>query len=351
MTAVGPGPRIRSGTRILSIAHCRPSRSLTNDDLSTMVDTSAGWVRSRVGIATRHIAAADESVTDMADDAAAKAVAGAGVDAADIGLVIVATCTAVDRMPSIAARVVQRLEIPDAAAFDLNAACAGFSCALATAALAIQGGSSRVALVVGVDRMSDFLDRQDRSTCVILGDGAGAAVIAATEGNEPDGVGPVVWGSRPQDGSAITQGTPGPSGPPAPFRQGGGRTVHHWAPTALAPVARQACERAEVAVPDLAAVVTDQANPRIIEAVTRQLGATGAIIARDVDGVGNTSAASIPLALSKLVERGEVPGGAPVLLLGFGAGLSFAAQVVACPAASSWRSTCREGAGRVERNP
>lgn len=138
MTAVGPGTRNPSGTRILSIAHYQPSRVLTNDDLATMVDTSDEWVRSRVGIATRHIAAADESVTDMASDAAAKAVAWAGVDAADIGLVIVATCTALDRMPSVAASVAQRLKIPDAAAFDLNAACAGFSYALATAALAIQ---------------------------------------------------------------------------------------------------------------------------------------------------------------------------------------------------------------------
>lgn len=318
------------GARILSISHYQPGRVLTNHDLATMVETSDEWIRSRVGIATRHIAAEDESVADMAADAAAKAVARAGVDAADIGLVIVATCTAVDRMPSIAARVAHRLEIPAAAAFDLNAACAGFSYALATAALAIQGGSSRTALVVGVDKMSDFLDWQDRSTCVIFGDGAGAAVVAATEGAEPDGIGPVVWGSRPQDGSAITLETTGPLGPPALFRQEG-RTVYRWALTSLASVARQACERGGVAVSDLAAVVTHQANLRIIEAVTRQLGASEAIIARDVVDSGNTSAASIPLALSKLVERGEVPSGAPVLLLGFGAGLSYAAQVVACP--------------------
>ncbi|GAA1894331.1 ketoacyl-ACP synthase III [Streptomyces durmitorensis] len=323
-----------SGSRILSISHYQPSRVLTNDELAGMVDTSDAWIRSRVGIATRHLAAADESVADMAADAAAKAVARAGVDAADIGLVTVATCTAVDRMPSIAARVAQRLGIPAAGVFDLNAACAGFSYALATAALAIQGGSSRIALVVGVDKMSDFLDWQDRSTCVIFGDGAGAAVIAATEGDEPDGIGPVVWGSRPQDGSAITLETSGPAGPPALFRQEG-HTVYRWALTSLAQVARQACERADVAVSDLAAVVTHQANLRIIEAVTKQLGATEAIVARDVVDSGNTSAASIPLALSKLVERGEVPGGAPVLLLGFGAGLSYAAQVVACPPTAS----------------
>ncbi|MFD9886500.1 beta-ketoacyl-ACP synthase III [Streptomyces alboflavus] len=329
--------RISSGTRILSISHYQPSRVLSNDDLAAAVDTSDEWVRSRVGIATRHIAAEDESVADMAASAAAKAVALAGVDTADIGLVIVATSTAVDRMPSVAARVARRLEIPSPAVFDLNAACAGFSYALATAALAIQGGSSRIALVVGVDKMSDFLDWQDRSTCVIFGDGAGAVVVSATEGAEPDGVGPVVWGSRPQNGSAITLETTGPAGPPALFRQEG-HAVYRWALTSLAPVARQACERAEVAVSDLAAVVTHQANLRIIETVTKQIGASGAIIARDVVDSGNTSAASIPLALSKLVERGEVPGAAPVLLLGFGAGLSYAAQVVACPPAAQVHS-------------
>ncbi|MEU6009338.1 beta-ketoacyl-ACP synthase 3 [Streptomyces sp. NPDC047453] len=318
------------GTRILSIAHHQPTRVLTNDDLAAMVDTSDEWIRSRVGIATRRIAAEDESVADMATSAAAKAVARAGADAADIDLVIVATCTAVDRMPSIAARVARRLEIPAAAVFDLNAACAGFSYALATADLALRGGSSRTALVIGADKMSDFLDWQDRSTCVIFGDGAGAAVVAATEGAEPDGIGPVVWGSQPQRGSAITLETSGPAGPPALFRQDG-RIVYRWALTSLAPVARQACERAGVAVADLAAVVTHQANLRIIEAVTQQIGAGRAIVARDVVDSGNTSAASVPLALSKLAERGEVPSGAPVLLLGFGAGLSYAAQVVGCP--------------------
>ncbi len=178
--------------------------------------------------------------------------------------------------------------------------------------------------------MSDFLDWQDRSTCVIFGDGAGAAVVVATEGGTAGGVGPVVWGSQPQRGSAITLQTSGPAGPPALFRQDG-HVVYRWAVTSLAPVARQACQRAGIDPSQLAAVVTHQANLRIIEAVTKQLGATGAVVARDVVDSGNTSAASVPMALSKLVERAEVPSGAPVLLLGFGAGLSYAAQVVACP--------------------
>ncbi|WP_369211096.1 beta-ketoacyl-ACP synthase III [Streptomyces flavofungini] len=316
--------------RILSIAHHLPTRVLTNDELAAMVDTSDEWIRSRVGITTRHIAAEDESVADMAIGAAAKAVARAGVDAADIDLVLVATCTAVDRMPSTAAQVARHLGVPAAAVFDLNAACAGFTHALATADLAIRGGRSRTALVVGADKMSDFLDWTDRSSCVIFGDGAGAAVVTAADASRPGLIGPVVWGSQPERGSAITLGTTGPAGPPALFRQDG-HVVYRWAMTSLAPVARQACEQAGVAPSELAAVVTHQANLRIIEAVTRQIGAANAVIARDVVDSGNTSAASVPLALSKLVERAEIHSGAPVLLLGFGAGLSYAAQVVGCP--------------------
>ncbi len=325
MSAATPG-----SSRLLSLAHHQPSRVLTNDDLAAMVDTSDEWIRSRVGIATRRIAAEDESVADMATSAAAKAVARAGVDASDIDLVIVATCTAVDRMPSIAARVARRLDIPAAGVFDVNAACAGFCYALATADLAVRGGTSRTALVIGADKMSDFLDWQDRSTCVIFGDGAGAAIVAATSATDPDGIGPVVWGSQPQSGHAITLETTGPAGPPALFRQEGG-TVYRWAITALAPMARQACERAGTALSDVAAVVTHQANVRIVNAIARQIGAVNAVVATDVVESGNTSAASVPMALSKLVERGEVSSGAPVLLLGFGAGLSYAAQVVRCP--------------------
>ncbi|MFD5555291.1 beta-ketoacyl-ACP synthase III [Streptomyces sp. NPDC127068] len=321
------------GTRLLALAHHQPARVLTNHELATMVDTSDDWVRSRVGVVSRRIAGPDESVADMSTGAAAKAVARAGVDAAEVDLVVVATCTAVDRMPSVAAVVARRLGLPSPAVFDVNAACAGFCYALSTADLAIRGGAGRTALVIGADKMSDFLDWQDRSTCVIFGDGAGAAVLTAGTadgGTAADAVGPVVWGSRPERGGAITLGSPSPTGPPALFRQEGG-TVYRWAITELAPLARSACARAGVAVEDLAAVVTHQANVRIIESLARQIGATNAVVARDLVESGNTSAASVPMALSKLLERGEVPSGAPVLLLGFGAGLSYAAQVVRCP--------------------
>lgn len=317
-------------SRILSLAHHQPSRVVDNDELAALVDTSDEWIRTRIGIASRRIAADDESVADMATGAAAKALARAGVDACDVDLVIVATCTALTRMPNVAARVARRLDIPTPAVLDVNVACAGFCYALATADLAVRSGASRTALVIGADKMSDFLDWQDRSTCVIFGDGAGAAVLTCATTAGPPGVGPVVWGSKPAAGDAITLGTTGPAGPPALFRQEGG-TVYRWAITELASLARQACERAGTPLSDLAAIVTHQANLRIINSLAQQIGAANAVVATDVTESGNTSAASVPLALSKLVERGEIPSGAPALLLGFGAGLAYAAQVVHCP--------------------
>ncbi|MGK5533241.1 beta-ketoacyl-ACP synthase III [Streptomyces sp. URMC 129] len=319
-----------AGSRILSVGHYQPARVLTNDDLAALVDTSDEWIRSRVGIVTRRLAAPGETVADMAAAAAAKTLARAGIDAARIDLVVVATATAVDRMPNVAARVARHLAIPAAATFDLNAACSGFCYALATADHAIRGGTSGTALVVGADKMSDFTDWTDRATCVLFGDGAGAAVLTAAATEDTAGVGPVVWGSDPERGSVIALGTTGPAGPPALFRQDG-TAVYRWATRSLAPLAREACERAGVEPAELAAVVTHQANLRIIDTLVGRLGATGAVVARDVVESGNTSAASVPLALSKLVERGGVTSGAPVLLFGFGAGLTYAAQVIRCP--------------------
>lgn len=178
--------------------------------------------------------------------------------------------------------------------------------------------------------MSDVTDWTDRATCVLLGDGAGAAVLSADEhagdrGGAP-GVGPVVWGSDPSRGDAVRL-----LGSWQPTFAQEGQSVFRWATTEVAPLLRQACERAGVAPEELGAVVTHQANLRIIEAMLRGLGAEQAVVARDVVESGNTSAASVPLALSKLVARGEVPSGAPTLLFAFGGGLSWAGQVVSCP--------------------
>jgi 3-oxoacyl-[acyl-carrier-protein] synthase III len=311
-----------TGSRITGMGHHQPEHVLTNDDLAGMVDTSDEWIRRRTGIATRRIAR-DDSVADLAAAAAGKALAAAGVDPADIGLVQVATCSAIDRCPSTAAQVAGRLGIPGAAAFDVNNACAGFTTALATADHAIRAGAARHALVVGAEKMSDITDWTDRATCVLLGDGAGAAVLSASDAPQ---VGPVVWGSDPSLGDAVRI-----LGGWQPTFAQDGQTVFRWATTTLAPIARQACERAGIEPAQLGAIVTHQANLRIIEAVVGQLDVPGVLVAQDVVESGNTSAASIPIALAKLVARGEIRSGAPVLLLGFGGGLSWAGQVVTCP--------------------
>ncbi|GAA2788316.1 ketoacyl-ACP synthase III [Kitasatospora paracochleata] len=319
-----------SASRITALGHHQPARVLTNDDLATMVDTSDAWIRQRTGIATRRIASPTESVTDLAAAAAAKALATAGLDPADIGLVTVATCSAVDRCPSIAAQVAGRLGIPAAVAYDLNNGCAGFCTALATADHTLRAGAARHALVIGAEKMSDVTDWTDRTTCVLLGDGAGAAVLSAVPapGNgEAAGIGPVVWGSDPTRASAVRLVDDW-----HPHFAQDGQTVFRWATTALPALARHACEAAGLTTADLDGVVTHQANLRIVESLVRQLDLRpDAVIARDVVDSGNTSAASIPIALAKLVERGELSSGARVLLFGFGGGLSWAGQVVTCP--------------------
>jgi 3-oxoacyl-[acyl-carrier-protein] synthase-3 len=310
-----------SGSQIVAMGHYQPPKVLTNDDIARLVDTNDEWIRSRVGIRTRHIAET-ETVDEMAAAAAEKALSASGRTAGDVDLVAVATCTAVDRSPSMAARVAARLGIAAPAAYDINTACSGFCYALATADHAIRAGAARTALVIGSEKLSEVTDWTDRSTCILVGDGAGAAVVTASD--EP-GIGPVLWGSAPELGDAVRI-----EGQPGVFSQEG-QAVFRWATTKLAPIAREVCARAGVDPADLAAVVPHQANLRIIEPLVRRLGATNAVLARDLVESGNTSAASVPLALSKLVERGEVPAGAPALLFGFGGGLAYAGQVVRCP--------------------
>lgn len=313
-----------SGSTIVSLGHYQPSRVLTNDDLARVVDTNDAWIRDRVGIAERRVADS-ESVADMAAAAADKALAGSGLTATDVDMVVVATCSASERCPNTASRVAQRLGIPTPAAMDVNTACSGFSYGLATADHAIRAGAARHALVIGSERLSDLTDWTDRSTCVLFGDGAGAAVVSVADGESPAGIGPVVWGSAPEKGDVLRiEGW-------RPYIRQEGQAVFRWATTALAPLARQACERAGIAPEELAAFVPHQANSRIIDGIAKRLGVTDAIIAKDIVESGNTSAASVPLALSKMVERREVPSGAPVLLFGFGGGLTYAGQVVRCP--------------------
>jgi 3-oxoacyl-[acyl-carrier-protein] synthase-3 len=314
-----------TGSRIVAMGHYQPSRVVTNDDLASTIDTNDAWIKDRVGIAERRIAGA-ETVADMATYAAEKALAGSGLTAADIDLVTVATCTSIDRCPNVATRVAARLGITAPAAYDLNTACSGFSYALGTADHAIRAGAARNAIVIGAEKLSDVTDWTDRTTAVLFGDGAGAAVVTAVPEGEQAGIGPVLWGSAPDKGDVLKiEGW-------QPYIQQEGQIVFRWATTALAPFALQTCEKAGVAVSDLAAFIPHQANTRIIDGIVKRLGlGPEVVVAKDLVESGNTSAASIPLALSKLVERREVPSGAPVLLFGFGGGLTYAGQVVRCP--------------------
>ncbi|GAA3152021.1 beta-ketoacyl-ACP synthase 3 [Nonomuraea roseoviolacea] len=311
-----------NGSRIVATGHYQPAKVLTNDDLAAMVDTSDEWITQRVGIRTRHVSAPGEGVPELAANAAAKALAAGGLDAADIDLVLVATCTQLDRAPNVAAIVAARLGVPGAAVMDVGVSCSGFTHALAVADHTIRAGAARHALVIGADTMTAVTDWTDRTTCVLTGDGAGAAVVSAAPAAE---IGPVVWGSFPELGDAVRIG-----GTPTRFAQEG-QAVYRWATTKLPAIARQACERGGVAPEELAAVVLHQANLRMIEPIAERIGAVNAVVARDVVDSGNTSGASVPLALSKLVERGQVRRGAPMLLFGFGGNLSYAGMVVRCP--------------------
>lgn len=215
------------GSRIAAIGHYQPARVLTNEDLARMVDTSDEWITSRVGIRTRHIAGPDEPVDELAAHAAAKALATAGLAPGDIDLVLVATSTAIDRSPNTAARVAARLGIPEPAAMDVNVVCAGFTHALATADHTVRAGAATRALVIGADKMSEVTDWTDRTTCVLVGDGAGAAVVEACAPGERAGIGPVLWGSVPEMGNAVRI-----EGTPPRFAQEG-QSVYRWATTQL----------------------------------------------------------------------------------------------------------------------
>jgi 3-oxoacyl-[acyl-carrier-protein] synthase III len=317
-TTTGP-----AGARIAGLGHYRPGNVVTNDDLVARgVDTDDEWIRTRVGIAERRWADPDETVTDMAEQAASKALAASGVPTGEIDLVLVATCTAPTPVPSIAPQLAARLGIAAPGAFDVNSGCSGFVYALETASAAVRTGRARNVLVVASERFSGWLDMTDRSTCIILADAAAAAVVAPSD---VPAIGPAVWGSDGAQSDAVVIDERSRY-----FRQEG-QAVYRWATGSMAPVALAACDAAGVAPDDIAVFVPHQANLRIIDALAKRIGLPNAVVARDIVTSGNTSAATIPLALSRMVEHGEVASGTPALLLGFGSGLAYAGQVVLVP--------------------
>jgi len=318
-------PRPVAGARIMSFGGYQPANVVTNDDLAARVDTSDEWIRSRVGIVSRRYAGPDETVADMAVVAGGKALAGSGLSPADIDLVIVATCSTETPIPNAAAEVAYRLGIVAPGAYDLNAACAGFCYALSNASDAVRAGTARHVLVIGSEKMTAWIDPDDRSTVIIFADGAGAVVVGPVADGEPPGIGPVAWGSAGDMASKITIADRDS------FIFQEGQAVFRWATTAMHPIAAQACERAGVAVSELSAFVPHQANLRIIEVIARKLGVPRELMADDIVHSGNTSSASVPLALAAMAERGDLKPGSHALLLGFGAGLCYAAQVITVP--------------------
>jgi 3-oxoacyl-[acyl-carrier-protein] synthase III len=320
--------------RILGVGDYRPARVVTNAEICERIDSTDQWIRERSGIVTRRFAAPDETVVDMALAAAGKALASAGVAPEQLGCVLVATVTHPYQTPAAAADLAHRLGAAKAAAFDVSAACAGFCYGVGLANDLIRGGTARHVLVVGVEKLSDFVNFDDRSSAFIFGDGAGAVVIGPSE--EP-GIGPVVWGA---DGSQLDAIEQAPSWTelranldlPWPALRMQGQAVFRWAVWQMVPVAKAAIERAGITADDLDAFIPHQANVRIIDTMVKALKLPAHVpVARDIVETGNTSAASIPLAMARMIEAGEAKSGGLALLIGFGAGLVYAAQVVRLP--------------------
>jgi len=320
-------------TRIYSYGAARGENSVPNDDLVGPIDSSDEWIRQRTGIVTRTRAGKDTDAIDLATTAAAEAIEKSGVPADQVDLVIVATISNPKQTPSVSAIVADRVGANPAAAYDVNAACAGYAYAVAQADALIRAGAARYALVIGTEKLSDIVDPTDRSISFLLGDGAGAALIGPSD---TPGIAPAVWGSDGSKADAV-----GMNNTLTDFRDGAaawptlrqeGQTVFRWAVWEMAKVAREALDKAGVSPDDIAAFIPHQANMRIIDEFAKQLKLPETtVIARDIETTGNTSAASIPLASHRLMaEHPELSGGL-ALQIGFGAGLVFAAQVVVLP--------------------
>jgi 3-oxoacyl-[acyl-carrier-protein] synthase-3 len=312
-----------AGARIVGLGAYRPRRRVTNDELAQTMETNDEWIRTRVGIAERRWASEGETLVEMAVAAGGKAVAASGMAPDEIDLVIVASASLPTPIPGVGPQVAYRLGIPRPGSFDLNAGCAGFCYALGVASDAIRAGDARTALVIGAERLTDVTDLTDRSTAVIFADGAGAVVVTASD--EP-GIGPVAWGSDGDQHNAIEIAAGRSTMTMA------GQAVYRWATTKLTETLVEAMERAGVGPADIDVFAPHQANLRIVESMTKRLGlGEDVVIARDIVQSGNTSAASVPLALSALMESGEAKSGDLALVLGYGAGLTFAGQVLVLP--------------------
>ncbi|OBH98953.1 beta-ketoacyl-ACP synthase III [Mycobacterium scrofulaceum] len=329
--AATSGPR---NIGLLSVGAYRPERIVTNDEICENIESSDEWIFSRTGIKTRRFAARDESAASMATEAGRQAIATAGLTPSDIDCVIVATSTHFLQTPACAPAVAAALGATGVPAFDVSAGCAGFGYALGVAADMIRGGTAAKVLVLGSEKLSPTVDMQDRTNCFIFADGAAGVVVGET----PDqGIGPTVWGSDGEQALAIRQDIDwidymdAPTGP-RPFLRLEGSAVFRWAAFEMGKVGRQAMDAAGVRPDEIDVFVPHQANSRINEVLAKSLELRpDAVVANDIEHTGNTSAASIPLAMAELLATGAAKPGDLALLIGYGAGLSYAAQVVRMP--------------------
>ena len=320
--------------RIMGVGGYRPTRVVPNEVILETIDSSDEWIRSRSGIATRHWASDEETVSMMSVEAAGKAIADAGIDPDQIGGVIVSTVSHFKQTPAVATLIAHELGTENAAAFDISAACAGFCHGVAMANDMVTGGSAGHVLVIGVERLSDITDTTDRGTAFIFADGAGAAVVGPSD---TPGIGPVVWGSQGEHFDHIRQREDwrdvlAAEAPLMPHLTMQGNPVFRWASFAMAKIGQEALDRAGITADELDCFVPHQANMRIIDALARSMKLPDTVrIARDIAEMGNTSAASIPLALARMRADGEARSGDTALFIAFGAGLAYAAQVVVVP--------------------
>ncbi|WP_268933478.1 beta-ketoacyl-ACP synthase III [Sinomonas notoginsengisoli] len=338
--------------RIVGIGGYRPSIVVTNDDVCQWIDSSDEWIRQRTGIVTRRRAPEDVSVLDMAEGASREALVSAGIDGSQLGAIIVSTVSHPYATPSAAAALADRLGATPAPAYDISAACAGYCYGIAQGDALVRAGAADYVLVVGAEKLSDFIDNTERSMSFLLGDGAGAVVIGPSD---TPGIGPSVWGSdgskwntigmthslldirdlsdeAERNGAGNAAAVLGTEAKIWPTLRQDGQSVFRWAVWEMAKMAKRALESAGIGPEDLAAFIPHQANMRIIDEMVKQLKLPETVlVARDIADSGNTSAASIPLATIRLLEEHPELHGKLALQIGFGAGLVFGAQVVALP--------------------
>ncbi len=320
-------------TRILGLGASRGDLVVPNEDIVAPMNSSDEWIRQRTGVIERRRASKERGVIDMSVEAANEAIEKAGIDASRIGAVIVSTVSNTVTTPSVAAMLADRVGATPAAAYDISAACAGYTYAIAQADSLVRTGLADYVLVVGAEKLSMFAKPTDRTISFLLADGAGAAIVGPSE---TPGISKTVWGSDGSKWDAV-----GMDATYEQYRDGEaewpmmrqeGPTVFRWAVWEMAKVAKQALEAAGVTADQLAAFIPHQANMRIIDELAKQLGLPeSVVIARDIATTGNTSAASIPLATHRLLEENPEVSGGLALQIGFGAGLVFGAQVVVLP--------------------